>query len=168
MDNSRKNAIKLLIQGFKCNLNDSFDENSIIKICTSSEEYIYNLCKKENQKKYRSDINNFVIILKNNNIYDIKIEYLKGLINEEEFINKIYNTKNNSGVKKRQLSKENRNKIYSPNALHLVKERKASSQNKEMNKEIVNDLFEKREKEIKNNESINKNKYIIIYLKNYI
>ena len=162
MDNSRKNAIKLLIQGFKCNLNDSFDENSIEKVCSSCEEHIYKLCNNESQKKYRSDINNFVILLKNNNNYDIKIEYLKGSINEDEFIFKISNSKNNN-IKKRQLSKDNRNKIYSPNALHIIKERRANSQSKDIDMEKkeekeINEIDQIQNRNGKNNGIINENK----------
>ena len=162
MDNSRKNAIKLLIQGFKCNLNDSFDENSIEKVCSSCEEHIYKLCNNESQKKYRSDINNFVILLKNNNNYDIKIEYLKGSINEDEFIFKISNSKNNN-IKKRQLSKDNRNKIYSPSALHIIKERRANSQSKDIDMEKkeekeINEIDQIQNRNGKNNGIINENK----------
>lgn len=143
MNNLRNNAIKLLIQGFKFNLVDSFDDNIITKICSKVEEHINRLCKDENMKKYRTDINNFNLLLKNKNNYEIKIEYLKGSITEDEFINKIYNNKTNFIIKNRQLSKD---KIYSPNIIKFSKERRVKSQNKLINieKEINENHLEKK------------------------
>ena len=129
MNNLRKNAINLLIQGYKFNINYfSYNEkeDSINKICADCEEYINNLCKNE-ERKYRSNINNFVFLLKSKNNYDMKINYLQGSMNSDEFINNIYNNK------KRQLSKKNINKNFSSNNFDIIKKRKANSQKKELN-----------------------------------
>lgn len=158
MNNLRKNAINLLIQGYKFNINYfSYNEkeDSINKICADCEEYINNLCKNE-ERKYRSNINNFVFLLKSKNNYDMKINYLQGSMNSDEFINNIYNNK------KRQLSKKNINKNFSSNNFDIIKKRKANSQKKELN--IIKEENKKKQKDnyfinSQNKDKTNKNIY---------
>ena len=150
MNNSRKNAINLLIKGFKFNISNNNDEIKISNICTFCEEYIYKLSENEDLKKYRSEINNFVFLLKNNINHEIKIEYIKGSINSDEFVNKIYNNKNN--YRKRQLSKDNINKNLLSQKPNIIKQRKVNSLNKKINIEKERIIF-KKENENKNKQS---------------